>query len=405
MWRFWRALPPKGKVGIFFGSWYSLPILDRVYKRTKNGELDKSLDDIQRFERMLSDEGALIVKFWFHLTKKKQKKRFRDLLAHKSTSWRVTDADWSNHRRYDDFLPVSEYALRKTSTEYAPWIVVEGYDARYRNLTVARTLLEALTKRLAESDHKARSHASPIFESSVDSRSVLRSLDLSKKIPEKRYDKDLAKLQARLNELSREKKFKRTSVVLAFEGADAAGKGGAIRRVTEALDARAYHVIPIAAPTEEERAQPYLWRFWRHLPRRGHAAIFDRSWYGRVLVERVEGFAPPDDWMRAYQEINDFEEKLVAHDMVVCKFWLQISKSQQLRRFEDREHTPYKRFKITEEDWRNRKKWSAYERAVCDMIDRTSTEIAPWTLVPAEDKHYARIQVLETVCDAIERAL
>ncbi len=194
-------------------------------------------------------------------------------------------------------------------------------------------------------------------------------------------------------------------MVLVFEGNDAAGKGGSVRRIIQALDARSYRVIPVAAPTEEERDQPYLWRFWRNLPRKGRFAIFDRSWYGRVLVERVEGFCSQADWMRAYGEINDFEEQMVRHRTVVVKLWLSISKDEQLKRFEEREKIGFKRFKITDEDWRNREKWDEYEMAVCDMIDRTSSEIAPWTLVEANDKYFARVKVLETLCERIEVAL
>ncbi|NTU59994.1 MAG: polyphosphate:AMP phosphotransferase, partial [Deltaproteobacteria bacterium] len=219
------------------------------------------------------------------------------------------------------------------------------------------------------------------------------------------YQEELEQWQGKLNLLSRHAGFRKRSVVVVFEGNDAAGKGGAIRRVTQALDARSYRVIPTAAPTDEERAQPYLWRFWRNLPRRGRFAIFDRSWYGRVLVERVEGFCSHADWMRAYGEINDFEEQLVRHQTMVVKFWLAISQEEQLRRFEEREKIGFKRFKITEEDWRNRDRWGEYELAVCDMIDRTSTEIAPWTLVEANDKNYARLKVLKTVCTRIEQAL
>ena len=193
--------------------------------------------------------------------------------------------------------------------------------------------------------------------------------------------------------------------MLAFEGADAAGKGGAIRRVSGALDARQYLIVPVAAPTDEERAHPYLWRFWRNIPSLGGITIFDRSWYGRVLVERVEKLCAPADWMRAYDEINQFEEQLTKGGAIVVKFWLQISKEEQLKRFRERQRTAFKQFKITTEDWRNRKKWDAYERAVCDMVDRTSTELAPWTLVEAEDKRYARVKILKTIVERIERAL
>ena len=240
----------------------------------------------------------------------------------------------------------------------------------------------------------------------IDARNVVKELDLGRTLPEKAYRKELPRLQGRLNRASRHERFVRDhACIVVFEGNDAAGKGGAIRRVTGALDARRFDVVPIAAPTQEERAQPYLWRFWRHVPRRGHFALFDRSWYGRVLVERVEAFASDRDWTRAYREIVDFEESLARFGIVVVKFWLAISPEEQLARFEAREDTPYKRFKITEDDWRNRKKWGAYEHAVCDMIDRTSTTIAPWHLVEANDKKWARAKILRTVADAIEAAL
>ncbi|RQW82021.1 MAG: polyphosphate:AMP phosphotransferase, partial [Geobacter sp.] len=239
----------------------------------------------------------------------------------------------------------------------------------------------------------------------IDTLSVLNRLDLSQKMGKKKYEEALEKYQGKLNLLTREAAFRKISVVLVFEGLDAAGKGSTIRRITAGLDARYYRVIPTAAPTDEERAQPYLWRFWRYLPRLGHFAIFDRSWYGRVLVERVEGFCSPADWMRAYGEINDFEEQLIRNRTIVLKFWLHISREEQLRRFKERENTAFKSFKITPEDWRNREKWEQYEHAVCDMIDRTGTEVSPWTLVEADDKQHARIKVLKTLCERIEKEL
>ena len=239
----------------------------------------------------------------------------------------------------------------------------------------------------------------------ADRRDLINTLDMRLALTKKRFDKDLEKYQGRLNLLTRNPKFRQRSLIIVFEGSDAAGKGGSIRRITGALDARQYQTIPIAAPTEEERAQPYLWRFWRHAPRTGRVTIFDRSWYGRVLVERVEGFAPEADWMRAYAEINDFEDQLVRNGALVVKFWLAITAEEQLKRFKEREKTRFKRFKITAEDWRNRKKWDDYEHAVCDMIDRTSIEVAPWTLVEANDKYHARIKVLKTLCDRLEDGL
>lgn len=404
MWRYWRALPPKARIGILFGAWHTDPIINRVLGRTNGAQLELAIEGIVRFERMLVDEGALILKFWFHLSKKVQKKRLKALEADSKTRWRVTDTDWERFKLYDKFRNVSENVLRETSTGYAPWIVVEGTDPNYRYLTVGRTLLDALTKRLAGNKPVVNRPAA-LPEPALDGRTVLSSLDYGKTLAHKAYSRKLEKYQGELNLLTRHKKFRDKSVIIVFEGVDAAGKGSGIRRVTGALDARHYQVTPIAAPTEEERAQPYLWRFWRYLPRKGRVTIFDRSWYGRVLVERVEKFCSEEDWMRAYHEINDFEEQLVEAEAIVTKFWLTITKEEQLKRFREREKTPFKSFKITPEDWRNRKKWNDYERAVCDMIERTSTQLAPWVLVPANDKYSARIEILKTLCERVAEAL
>ena len=405
MWRFWRALPPKGKLGILFGAWHTEPIIKRVMREIRPREFIADIDENVRFERMLTDEGALLIKLWFHLSKKSQRKRLKALEKDPQTRWRVTDTDWVRFKLYDRFRAMSEYYLRQTSTGEAPWTVIEGEDARYRSLTVGKLLLASLRERLDREAPTQPADKTPALLPAIDGRSVLSSLDLSKSLPKRNYDSQLEKWQGRLNLLSRDTKFKRLSATIIFEGPDAAGKGGAIRRITGALDARQYQGIPIAAPTEEERAQPYLWRFWRHLPRRGRFTIYDRSWYGRVLVERVEGFCAEADWTRAYSEINDFEEQLVLHGTVVAKFWLQIDKDEQLKRFKLREKTSFKRFKITAEDWRNRRKWDAYQIAAEDMIQRTSTSLAPWTLVESNDKFYARINVLKTLVQRIEAVL
>lgn len=405
MWRYWRDLPPKGKIGIFIGSWYSAPLLENVQGITKNAELDQQLDRIMRFETMLCNEGALILKFWLHLSKDQQNKRLKKLEKDPKTRWRVKETDWKNFKNYERFRTVSERMLRNTSTPESPWIIVEGADDRYRSLTIGKVLLDALRQRLDAPETPSVDEPLPPMLTSLDGLNILQTLDMTSKIQKKKYDEELEELQGRLNLLSRHKEFEKLSVVAVFEGNDAAGKGGSIRRITQALDARSYRVIPVAAPTEEERDQPYLWRFWRHLPRRGRLAVFDRSWYGRVLVERVEEFCSHSDWMRAYGEINDFEEQLIRHRTVVVKFWLAITPDEQLKRFKEREKIGFKRFKITEDDWRNRDKWELYEKAVCDMVDRTSTEISPWTLVEANDKNYARIKILKTICERLEKAL
>ncbi len=405
MYRYWRVLPPQGKIGIFIGTWYSAPLVENVYGDIKNAELDQRLDRIIHFEKMLCDEGALVLKFWLHLSQDEQKKRLKSLEKDPKTRWRVTDTDWQHYKRYDKFRKVSERMLRSTSTPESPWIIVEGTDPRYRYLTIGKALLNALRLRLDTPEPPHHDEPIPPMVPAIDDLLILRTLDLSKKIKKSDYEDDLEKYQGKLNLLTRHDDFKKLSVVVVFEGNDAAGKGGSIRRITQGLDARQYRVIPVAAPTEEEQVQPYLWRFWRNIPRKGRFAIFDRSWYGRVLVERVEGYCPRADWMRAYGEINDFEEQLVRNKTVVVKFWLAISQEEQLKRFKEREKVSFKRFKITDDDWRNRDKWGEYELAVCDMIDRTSTEIAAWTLVEANDKNYARIKVLKTLCDRIEEAL
>jgi polyphosphate:AMP phosphotransferase len=395
MWRYWNKLPKKGRMGIFFGSWYTDPIIHRVFKKSGKAALDQSLDRIIEFERMLAAEGTLLIKLWLHLSKRAQKERLRSLEQDKLQRWRVSKRDWRFFKRYDEFRAVSEHALGRTSTGEAPWSIVEATDARHRNLTVTRTLLESLEGRLRQT--AAPKQPKPALPT-PPAVNVLRQLDLTLALDKDDYEAKHQKLQAELNQLTRQlREEHERSLILVFEGQDAAGKGGAIRRVTQAMDARDYQVISIAAPTDEERAHPYLWRFWRHLPRRGRVTVFDRSWYGRVLVERIEGFCTTDEWQRAFAEINAFEEQLTEFGHVVLKFWLQVSPEEQLRRFSERRDTPYKQYKLTEEDWRNRAKAEGYEAAACDLIGRTSTVEAPWTLVEANNKEWARLKVMKTV--------
>jgi polyphosphate:AMP phosphotransferase len=405
-WRYWRALPPTGKIGIFMNAWYREALFDRVAGRIGEAELDVYLQEVRREERMLADEGIVLLKFWIHLSRDAQKKRIARFESDPQTRWRITAADKRALKLYSKSHDIWEHVLRETSTGMAPWYVVEGADERYRSLTVGKILLDTLQRTLAApSTRRPGVKAMPTAPSVVDNVKLIRDLDLGKTVSDKEYTAGTAKYQRRLAKLSHDKCFGEHALVVVFEGADAAGKGGAIRRMSGALDARQYGIVPVAAPTDEERVHPYLWRFWRNIPPHGGIAIFDRSWYGRVLVERVEGLCSIDDWTRAYDEINQFEEQLVRAGVIVVKFWLQISKAEQLKRFRAREHTAFKRFKITPEDWRNRRKWGDYERAVCDMVDRTSTELAPWTLVEANDKRYARVKILKTIVNRIEDAL
>ena len=402
-WRFWRALPPRGKIGIFFGGWHTAPIVDRAYRQIKSAEFDRQLAEVVGFENMLAADGAVLLKFWMHLSKERQRKRLRSLEKDARTRWRVTKVDWEHFAIYDRFAKVSAHALRRTSTVVAPWQVIEASDRRYQTLTVGRTLRDALRLQLAARASRPKPEP-PIVASSVAPApvTILSTLDLGQRVDVDRYREQLEDAQGRLNLAARRAQKKGIPSVIVYEGVDAAGKGGNIRRVTGALDARMYRIVPVAAPSDEERRQPYLWRFWRHLPRAGRMTIFDRSWYGRVLVERVEGFCSSTDWQRAYGEINEFEEQLARHGVVLVKFWLHIDPAEQLRRFEERGAVGFKQFKITDEDWRNRERWPLYDQAVNEMVERTSTEVAPWTLVEANDKRFARLKTLETLAAALE---
>ncbi len=406
LWRYWRVLPARGQMGIFFGSWYTQPIVERVFGRIDRREFETALERIVELENMLSSEGMLLVKLWLHLSKKTQKRRFQRLTDDPRNAWRVSQLDRKFFKHYDRFRQVSEQALERTNTSAAPWKVIEAEDERHRGLAVGRHLLQTLEGAVAAQERGAAAPpAEPASRPGRAPPNPIRALDLSVAVDDKSYKRRLERLQGELNRWTRELHERQRSMILVFEGPDAAGKGGAIRRLTQAIDARGYQVISIAAPTDEERAHPYLWRFWRHLPRLGRVTIYDRSWYGRVLVERVEGFCAPEDWQRAFAEINAFERQLTDFGTIVVKFWLAISPQMQLLRFREREKTPYKQYKITEEDWRNREKWEAYERAAGEMIERTGSRRSPWVLVEADDKNHARLAVLESTVKALRKGL
>ena len=408
MWRYWRALPRKGRIGVFLNSWYEGCIVEYLSGRIKHRQFRGHIDEISRFEQLLAREGALFVKFLFVLPKKRELKLIKKLEKDRSLPWKISEEEMKiakqYAKRYDDVIKIAEEIVGATSTGYAPWVPIASVDPNYRNLTVGRTLVDAIRARLRASIPSG-SLSDTTAKTNRNLPNILSSLDLSKSLERDVYKNQLEKAQRRLTALTVGRKFEDRALVAVFEGNDAAGKGGNIRRVVQALDPRMTRVIPIAAPSDEERAQPYLWRFWHHIPRKGHITIFDRSWYGRVLVERVERLASMREWMRAYEEIRSFEAELADYGIIVLKFWLSIDKKEQLRRFKEREKIGYKRYKITEEDWRNRKKWNQYARAVHDMVDRTSTSKAPWTLVEANDKYFARVKVLQTINERLEAEL
>jgi AMP-polyphosphate phosphotransferase len=403
MWRFWRDLPPRGEIAVVFGSWYSDPLRERLLGDAGRAQFERDLAAINRFEEMLTSEGVLLLKYLLVVSAKEQRRRL-DALAKRTGGASRALEEWAGVKRRGQAWSMVEELVRHTSTGYAPWVVLPCDDPEYRDLAFGQSVLGSLEMGLQASEPAPKPSAPPAILN-IDRRNVLDTFDLTLELERDDYRERLAEAQAKLLEQSQRKAFRGRALVIAFEGHDAAGKGGAIRRLTMGLDPRQYRVYSVAAPTDEEKGRPYLWRFWRHVPRQGRIAIFDRSWYGRVLVERVEGFASPAEWRRAYGEINDFEEELGQAGIIVAKFWLAIGKDEQLKRFEARAETEYKQFKITPEDWRNREKWDLYHDAIGEMIDRTNTPVAPWTLVEAQDKRWARVKVLETLVDRLESDL
>ncbi|MFN2433691.1 MAG: hypothetical protein ABR599_12925 [Gemmatimonadota bacterium] len=495
LWRFWRRLPPSGDIAVFDRSWYGRVFVERIDELVSKPAWRRAYDEISEFERQLSDDGTLIVKFWLQISRKEQKKRFKKLEDDKTMSWKVTKEDWRHHKEYDEYEEAVEEMLAHTGTHWAPWTIVEAEDARYASAKIHETLIRAIEKEVeqirqtrqeagrrapsgdgrgdrrsavdgaverAGADHGRRegggegrggatardaaaehseAHPTPpgtnpaavaprglhpvqaaTVELADEERrhpagsepdqlgvlgrsTLLDQVDLSQTLAREDYKAAIRPLQAELRRLQRDIIDEEVPVLIVYEGWDAGGKGGNIKRLTQFLDPRGYYVTAYAAPSDEEKRHHYLWRFWRDLPEGGQIAIYDRSWYGRVLVERVEGFCSENEWRRAYQEINEFEHQLTSAGTVLVKFWLQISQDEQLKRFQDRAGDKFRHWKLTDEDWRNRQKFPQYEAAVLDMLEKTSTAWAPWTIVEANDKPFARVKTLQTTIEAIEAAV
>ncbi len=406
-WRYWRDMPERGRIGIVLGSWYHVMLLRRA-----TGVLDRDaflgvIDQVNRVEAMLAAENVRVLKIWLELSAGKAARRFRAKRDGPGGERRPLLEEWGAIDTEKERRRLVEAAAEldgAPGAADAPWHRIPASDPRARDLAVGELVLEQL--RLAPPRPKPSRHRAPRAPRRVSrGPSVLAALDLSRSLGKKEYRKRLRAAQERIYELTRRDAFRDRALTCVFEGNDAAGKGGAIRRLRAALDPIRSHVHPIAAPSDASLLHPWLWRFWLRVPEHGRTAIFDRSWYGRVLVERVEGYAAPADWKRAYQEIEDFEHLLTGGGQIVHKFWLAISPEEQLARFEARQDTPHKRFKITDEDWRNREKWPLYAAAVEDMVALTSKPAAPWTIVEANDKRFARVKVLETVADRLEAEL
>ncbi|WP_194609012.1 polyphosphate:AMP phosphotransferase [Clostridium vitabionis] len=400
--RYLVEIPEEGKIKFFDTCW-----MEEVTGGLFNGELtpkeyESRINSINTVERQLCDNRYLIMKFFFQISRKEQKKRLKALMEDKNTSWRVDNDDIWENENYNRCLEVYDKYLNDTNRSVAPWYIIDASDQKWAELQVLQFLNQGI-----ETAMKNRMLAAPIRQNifKLEPMPLLRDVPLKDCVmPDEEYHRELRKLQSRLRELHYELYRKKIPVIIAYEGWDAAGKGGNIKRITSALDPRGYIVHPIASPEPHEKARFYLWRFWNRLPKTGHIAIFDRTWYGRVMVERLEGFCSENDWQRAYNEMNEFEKELCGWGCVLIKFWVQIDKDTQLERFNDRQNTPEKRWKITDEDWRNRDKWDLYEGAVNEMLEKTSTEFAPWHILESVDKKYARIKALRIVVGAVEKA-
>ncbi len=403
LYRHFIRIPEAGQFVFFDGGW-----MDEVTRQYLHGEMikdtyKKRIVSINRFERQLTDNGYLVMKFFFDIDEKEQKKRIDSLLDNKNTKWRVTEADLWQNQNYDRCREVYQRYLEETNRSNAPWYLIDSKNKKWAELQMLEILLKGIDTALMNA-----SKAVPVLQNPFPLDPIPRLSDISLKdkvLTDEEYQLQLKACQKKLRELHNKLYRKRIPVILAYEGWDAAGKGGNIKRIASALDPRGYEVQPIASPEPHEKARHYLWRFWNRLPKDGHITIFDRTWYGRVMVERLEGFCSENDWQRAYNEINEFEKELADWGGVVIKFWVQIDKDTQLERFTLRQNTPEKQWKITDEDWRNREKWDLYEEAVNEMLQKTNTPFAPWYVLESNDKKYARIKALKTVIKEIEKRL
>jgi len=430
LWSFWSYLPPKGQIVIMDKSWHRLILPEvRADWELSNMEVHGFYFDVNAFERQLSDSGYLILKFFLHISKDEQQRRLKALEKDKDTAWRITEQHWEQNKNYEHHLRTYEKVLKMTNTEANPWHVIEANDRRFGICKLMSVVIESLENRLATvktpatkaegkegkvsakaAEGKSKTAAKVLTSSSaieIDENipRLLQSVSPDETIEQAEYRDALEHYQQRMRTLSNKMYAQKRSAAVVFEGWDAAGKGGNIKRLTSELDPRSYAVVPVGPPRPYELTRHYLWRFMVKMPKGGHLTIFDRSWYGRVLVERVDEITPVPLWQRSYREINEFEQHLVGHGTVLLKLWLHIDKDEQLRRFESRQSDPLKHHKITEDDWRNREKWDLYEAAVDEMLFRTHTPHSPWIIVESNSKKYARIKVLQTVTDALEDAL
>ena len=460
MQQFWQALGPRGAITFYDRGWYSVAAERAMCRafgglnpKRKEGKKSASRGDqlaarkeagvclasIREFERGLVNDGYEVVKFFIHVSAEGQRERLERLAADPTTAWRVDKKRLERIGNYEYAYSIYDLMLEGSNFAFAPWTLVNGEDKRRANIVIAQTLVRALESALARkeaansvkvasaagsadaADASTPTDASasadgaakqpPRFAAPATSRfhliddpSTLAGVDHSLAFSPEGYKDELKSLQKRLFRLENNMYQARIPLMVMYEGWDAAGKGGNIKRVAQSLDARAYTIFPSPAPTAPELAHPHLWRYWTRLPKAGHVGIYDRSWYGRVLVERVEGYASPERLAQAYDEINAFEKDLVDWGAILLKFWVEVSPDEQLRRFEERQSNPAKQWKITDDDWRNREKYPQYKEAIEDMFRLTSTSFAPWIILESDDKRYARVKALRTIVAALEDA-
>ncbi|MCX6692185.1 MAG: polyphosphate:AMP phosphotransferase [Methanoregula sp.] len=402
LWRFWVRTPQKGRMAIFARSWYSRALAEQISGIEWKKGLKHSITTINNFEQQLADDGAVILKFFLHISQQEQKKRLDERENDPLTSWMITHGDWDFHRHYESYLPIIEQFIAETDNQNAPWTIVEATDKNHTVLKVYSTIVRALEKRIAYAEsHGKNSRKTDMVRPKKNE--VRRKSKAPESYTKEEYQKNLLEYENKIRDIHYLLYKRKIPLMIVYEGWDAAGKGGNIMRLVRQMNPRGYDVVPVGAPDQTELAHHFLWRFYTHFPKAGHVTIFDRSWYGRVLVERVEGFCKDDEWKRAYNEINEMEQAYVESGGGLVKFWLEISKDEQLDRFNQRQNDPLKQWKITEEDWRNRKKWDEYEEAVDEMLSRTSTPIAPWTVIESDDKLVARLKTLQTVISYSEQ--
>jgi len=403
LWSFWTYLPPRGQIVILDKSWHRI-IMPHVRESFEISDTEAYgfYYDVNAFERQLTDDGALIIKLFLHISQDEQKRRFKALEKDPTSAWRVKPHDWEQNKNYSQNMQLFEKMLQRTGTDANPWHIIEAEDRKYATVKILRTIISAIENRLTASRALAPTH---VDEPQAAYPKILQGISLDRAICDLEYDEELAYYQQRMRMLGNKLYAKRRSAVVAFEGWDAAGKGGSIKRLTSELDPRCYAVVPVDAPRPYELARQYLWRFMVKMPKDGHITIFDRSWYGRVLIERVDELTPEHIWRRAYQEINEMEQHLVNHGVVLLKFWLQIDAEEQLRRLTARQNNPEKQHKISPADWRNYEQRPQYVKAVDEMLALTHNPHAPWVIVESNSKKYARVKVLKTVTDSLDEAL